>query len=322
MTTPTTPMPPSGPVPEFEPGRPARVFDSFGLVTLLGGAVTVLGSFLPWATVAGPFMNVARGGMDADGRFTVLLGLVAVGVGWARLAGSPHVGLQRAPIGLGVLVALIAVLDMQDVEARLATVRSAYVLGAVGPGLYLVLLGGLAMMVGGFVVRAPARTGEPVAFPRPMHLPKVRVSGGVWATVGAVVALVALVWGAVVAYDHMPGSRAQLASWNDGGGRQHKDAIAAAVTAMGSAADSTERYRKCAQVGPVVAEARRYRPIPDGPAQRLWSDRLTALEEMSSACAAVVSGSSGSDYGWYVSFQRAAQLGDALAERERRITGP
>jgi hypothetical protein len=55
---------------------------------LIGGGLVLLGSFLPWATVATVFGTVSLNGIDGDGKITMVLGLVLVLIAVLELTGS------------------------------------------------------------------------------------------------------------------------------------------------------------------------------------------------------------------------------------------
>jgi hypothetical protein len=52
------------------------------ILAIAGGALLVVGSFLPWAEVSGGGTSVTANGVDgSDGYVTVVAGLVALGAG-------------------------------------------------------------------------------------------------------------------------------------------------------------------------------------------------------------------------------------------------
>jgi hypothetical protein len=103
-------------------------------VTGVAMLVVVLAAFLPWVSIFG----ISATGIEGDGVITLVLGLtgaviLAITTG---LVGAPRIpgrASQIALLVLAVLVALIALLDMN---------------GAAAIGLYLTLLGGIAWVVG------------------------------------------------------------------------------------------------------------------------------------------------------------------------------
>ena len=123
-----------------------------------GSALLALGSFLPWARAeAGPF-TATKDGLDGDGVLTLVLS-VAIALLFF-LVRKPKV-MAWVVIGLGVLAAAIALIDIADVSNR-ADDLSGRDLGmtasvSVGIGLWLALVGAVVAIVGGIValVRGP-----------------------------------------------------------------------------------------------------------------------------------------------------------------------
>lgn len=96
--------------------------------------VVVLAAFLPWVSIFG----ISAIGIEGDGVLTLVLALagaviLAMTTGLVGSPRTPGRAFQIALLVLAVLVALIALLDMN---------------GAAAIGLYLTLLGGIAWVVG------------------------------------------------------------------------------------------------------------------------------------------------------------------------------
>jgi hypothetical protein len=72
-------------------------------MTLLGGVLIVLGSFLPWLTATAPLVGtMSRNGMEGgDGIITLILGVVTILIGVTQLTATnlPTL-LQRSPSSL------------------------------------------------------------------------------------------------------------------------------------------------------------------------------------------------------------------------------
>lgn len=175
---PGTPLPPGVQVPRQRAESPSlnpacasasdNIGGAFALVTMLGGILVVIGSFMPWLTIMAPLVGaLSRSGLDGggDGVFTRVVGIAAVGVGIARFATPLRSLVQRAPILLGALALGIAVLDLANVNDKISSVGSSpYVHAYVGSGLYLLMVGALVTVVGGLVVtdagaRRPVEAG-------------------------------------------------------------------------------------------------------------------------------------------------------------------
>ena len=96
-------------------------------IALTGAALTIIGAFLPWATVLGQRIH----GIDGDGSLTLIVGFIAGGIvalrPWERRV-------RIASVALGSIIAFIALYDMT---------------GVAGSGIYLTLIGGLALLYPG-----------------------------------------------------------------------------------------------------------------------------------------------------------------------------
>jgi hypothetical protein len=128
------------------------------VLVVIAGLLIVLGSFLPWITLRAAFVGtVSRSGMEGgDGIGTLLLGVVTVVIGVARLASArlPRF-VQRSSIVTGGVTFLIAAIDYADAASRVraASSRLSEVGAAsVGPGLWTLFLGAIIAVVGGFVL--------------------------------------------------------------------------------------------------------------------------------------------------------------------------
>ena len=53
-----------------------------------GGALAVLGAFMPWAVIRAPFIGqISVAGSDGDGKYTAGIGLIVAAVALARSTG-------------------------------------------------------------------------------------------------------------------------------------------------------------------------------------------------------------------------------------------
>lgn len=96
-------------------------------IALAGAALTILGAFLPWATVLGQRVH----GIDGDGSLTLLAGLLAGSI----VALRPWT--RRVRIASLLLGGLIAFMGLY------------YLTGTAASGVYVTLLGGLILMYPG-----------------------------------------------------------------------------------------------------------------------------------------------------------------------------
>lgn len=138
----------------------ARVIEWSGAVILAGGVLAVLGSLLPWITATAAFVGtISRNGFDGggDGIITVVIGLAIGLVGIAILARSvaDRSGKIFALVGAAAL-GIVAVLDIQSVNNRLASLDGNAVIGSVGTGLILIALSASITLVGAFIPTSAA----------------------------------------------------------------------------------------------------------------------------------------------------------------------
>lgn len=113
-----------------------------------GSAAVVLGSFLPWATITGPFGTLSRPGTDGDGLLTLIGGAIAGALGIALLRGSNKRSLAIASLVLSGLVLVVAFIDTASVSSLVADVRSGLAYASVGVGLWITDLGALVAVAG------------------------------------------------------------------------------------------------------------------------------------------------------------------------------
>lgn len=116
-------------------------------VTAISIAVVALAAFLPWVSIFG----ISVSGIRGDGVLTLILALLGAAALTVRLGVIGQVKVPGrvnlvASLVLGVLVALIGLLDMN---------------GAAAIGLYLTLFGGIAWVVGAVLELRDAK--QPVA---------------------------------------------------------------------------------------------------------------------------------------------------------------
>jgi hypothetical protein len=118
------------------------------ILGLVGGGLVLLGSFMPWATIASGFGSAGVAGTEGDGKITLFLALLLVILGVLSLTSGRRLAVLQVLIS--VLAGIIAVIDLSNVSGRVADISSSFVHASVGTGLYLVLAGAIAAAVGGF----------------------------------------------------------------------------------------------------------------------------------------------------------------------------
>ena len=173
-----------------------------GIVSIVGGALLALGSFLPWAEVSGSGASVTAKGLDgSDGYITLAAGLVAVVAGLVMLRPTRRavtvVAVLAGLVGGGLalydaLTAKDSVLDAAAEElaptfgVSADQVRSALdqavdsgQLGvSVGIGPYIAIIGGLVVTVGGVLGMRESVTQHPTASSAASPTPPVTPDAG------------------------------------------------------------------------------------------------------------------------------------------------
>lgn len=173
-----------------------------GIVSIVGGVLLAVGSFLPWAEVSGSGASVTAKGLDgSDGYITLAAGLVAVVAGLVMLRPTRRavtvVAVLAGLVGGGLalydaLTAKDSVLDAaaEELAPTLGVsadqVRSALdqavdsgQLGvSVGIGPYIAIIGGLVVSVGGVLGMRESVTERPTASSAASPAPPVTPDAG------------------------------------------------------------------------------------------------------------------------------------------------
>jgi len=132
-----------------DPSVGARSAEQSGFTTgqkvgFAGVATTVIGAFLPWLTVSILGSTATKNGIDGDGSITLVLSLIAGAVLYAKYEGN----YRWVSTAIGVIVALLALMYINDPLAGTGAPRGLESNVNVGIGLYLTALGG-ALIAGG-----------------------------------------------------------------------------------------------------------------------------------------------------------------------------
>lgn len=111
-----------------------------------GALLVVLGSFLPWISVTTIFGTVSVNGIEADGQFTLVFGILS-GLGILLVIQKPG---KRAwgAASFALLTLVISIVDLFNASERLVDISSDYTVASIGIGLYLVVLGGFLGLAG------------------------------------------------------------------------------------------------------------------------------------------------------------------------------
>lgn len=137
------------------------------ILVIVGGAMMVVGSFMPWISARTGLGSISVAGTDGDGVVTLLLGGAAALIALVHLD-RPIAGLLRGGIFLaGAIGVVVAVIDYGAASERISGIDSAAVAASVGAGLYIVGLGSVATAFGGLSMGtvSEAPQDEPTARP-------------------------------------------------------------------------------------------------------------------------------------------------------------
>jgi len=134
-------------------GGPAEAAKSAGKLILVGAVAAAVGSFLPWAEVeAGFFGSLSVSGTDGgDGYISLVLAGIAALLGYKALTSGNAPG-RSGPVIVGLLTAGLFLFEIADLESRsaeAADVSDGLVTASPAIGLFAVLAGGVAMVIGG-----------------------------------------------------------------------------------------------------------------------------------------------------------------------------
>jgi hypothetical protein len=142
------PLPPTwmGPaLPAASRRRPRSIFG--GLLLILGGAVAMVGSALPWADID----SSEYSGLDTRGKTTIVLGAVVAVLGVAMLFR------RLVLLALAAVIASIAILVAAGMTVRDVLDARDFTDASVGVGLWVTLAAGLVSLVGGIAALAKRR---------------------------------------------------------------------------------------------------------------------------------------------------------------------
>lgn len=126
------------------------------IVALVGGVLMALGSFMPWISARTGFGGTDIAGTSGDGVFSLGLGAIVALIALVQFDRQAS-GLARTAVVVAGLLGLgIAVLDYSNISQRIAAVTSTAISASVGAGLYVLLIGCIAAIIGGWRMRAYA----------------------------------------------------------------------------------------------------------------------------------------------------------------------
>ena len=119
------------------------------IAAIVAAALVLVGSLGTWATIsvsitpgAPTAAGVSKGGLDGDGGITLVLAFVAAAMAvlWATRPARWQDAVAALAAGLTVVIGIVDVLDVRDAGGGAVE-------ASVGWGLWLVLLGGIALAI-------------------------------------------------------------------------------------------------------------------------------------------------------------------------------
>lgn len=118
------------------------------IVTVVGGALMALGSFMPWVSARSGFGSQDVAGTTGDGVFSLGLGALVAIVALVHLE-RPASGLVRGGIITAGIVGIgIAIIDYTNVSQKIAGLTTNLVSASVGAGLYVLAIGSATAIFG------------------------------------------------------------------------------------------------------------------------------------------------------------------------------
>src|SRR5581483_1244924 len=127
---------------------------NFGVLAIVGAALMVIGSFLPWFKVDATFVNITRTGMDDNiGWVTIIFGVVAAGIALQIIRGRGVGGGVRWNVGLIIIAALSGILAAvvwaggTSASKSISDQTFGFVTAKYSTGLYVIALG-IACVIG------------------------------------------------------------------------------------------------------------------------------------------------------------------------------
>jgi hypothetical protein len=124
-----------------------------GIIAIAGGLLLVLGAFLPWVTVRAALLgSLSVSGMEGDGIFFLIGGLLVAALGLWSILGTPSAAPQLLILS-GVGFGALAIFEFSNVSDGIGGIESEFAAASMGPGILTLLAGAAAILVAGFTLR-------------------------------------------------------------------------------------------------------------------------------------------------------------------------
>jgi hypothetical protein len=175
---------------------------------LVGGLLLVGGSLAPWAQMSVLALERSVGGLDGDGKLTIVAGVLIVVLVLTAVATKAAKGSAIAIALLALVAGAIAIYDTVDVndKAHQAEALSPLVSATVGWGLYVVMTGAGIALVGALVF-ATAATSATISGAPPVPT-SIATATAVAATASPATTAAPALWPCPCCAESMPASAA------------------------------------------------------------------------------------------------------------------
>ena len=147
------------PPPPMQPGPIVpRSSELPGALVLGGGALVVIGVFLPWLQATGPFATATASGLKIGTWGTLILGGFAIARGASLLRPDTFKFSMGTPIVGGALILLLMAIRWSSLQDELRILRSLPgVTASIGIGVWAVIAGAILIVVGGVLAGSARR---------------------------------------------------------------------------------------------------------------------------------------------------------------------
>jgi len=127
----------------------------FRYIAMAGGALVIIGSFLPWIKAYTAFGGLSRTGIEdgGDGILTLIFGVLIVVSALIDVRKPKSRALLAVAFSVAVLI--LGFVDLSSISDRINSVNSQWVRGSIGEGIYVVIVGGIFGLAGVFPNSGP-----------------------------------------------------------------------------------------------------------------------------------------------------------------------
>jgi hypothetical protein len=116
-------------------------------VVLIGAILMIIGAIMPWASV----MGIGVSGLEGDGWFCLIAGVIAGVFAFLKLNWGKWIVVLMGLVG--AVVGIIDYMKIKDAVAATGAMAEAGMGISIGIGMYLVIVGGIVALIGGFITK-------------------------------------------------------------------------------------------------------------------------------------------------------------------------